>query len=287
MNMDHIDCPRGTKPTACTPWVSKAAAPPTRVGFTLLEVLVVMSIVAFLLSILLPGLSASRAQAKSVVCRSNLQQIQRANTYYLQDSGGVYVPGAAKFVEKNLQRWHGERDGLNEPFDSSRGPLVLYLGPEGAIRRCPTFPADEIAAQRDGFELGNGGYGYNNAYIGVQTVAAGTDRAIVKSDLGGAYASRVKHPGDTVMFTDAAFAAGTLIEYSFAEPRYHPQFGSRADPSIHFRHHNAANVAWCDGHVTGESRTFTWSSGFYPSDPDRLDIGWFGEADDNHLFDLK
>ena len=256
-------------------------------GFTLLELLVVLSVIALLASILLPGLSAARAQAKSVACRSNLQQIQRANTYYLQDSGGMYVPGAANFRFKNLQRWHGERDREGEAFDSSRGPLVLYLGPEGAIRRCTTFPADEIAAQGDGFERGNGGYGYNNAYIGVQTVAAGTDRAIVKSDLAGAYASRVKYPGETVMFTDAAFAERTLIEYSFAEPRYHPQYDSRADPSIHFRHHKAANVAWCDGHVTGESRTFTWSSGFFPSDPDRLDIGWFGEADDNSLFDLQ
>ncbi len=286
MNMDHIDCPRGTKPTACTPWVSKAAAPPTRGGFTLLELLVVLSVIALLASILLPGLSAARAQAKSVACRSNLQQIQRANTYYLQDSGGVYVPGAAKY-RGNLHRWHGERDRVGEPFDSSRGPLVLYLGPDGAIRRCPTFPADEIAAQREGFELGNGGYGYNNAYIGVQTVAAGADRAIVTSDLAGAYASRVKHPGETVMFTDAALAERTLIEYSFAEPRYHPQYASRADPSIHFRHHRSANIAWCDGHVTGERRTFTWSSGFYQSDPDRLDIGWFGEADDNSFFDLQ
>ncbi len=77
-----------------------------------------------------------------------------------------------------------------------------------------------------------------------------------------------------------------LIEYSFAEPRFHPQFGSRADPSIHFRHHKNANVAWCDGHVSPQTRTFTWSSGVYEGDPDRCDIGWFGQADDNSLFDL-
>ncbi len=258
-----------------------------RPGFTLLEVLVVLSIIALLASILLPGLSAAREQAKSVVCRSNIQQIQLANTYYVQDSRGVYVPGAANFVPRNLRRWHGERDRQGEPFDSSRGPLAVYLGPQGAIRQCPTFPADQIVADSDGFERGNGGYGYNNAYIGVQTVSSGADRAIVTSDLAGAYAARVKHPGETVMFTDAAFAAATLIEYSFAEPRFHPQFGSRADPSIQFRHHYAANVAWCDGHITAENRTFTWSSGFYRSDPDRFDIGWFGQTDDNHLFDLK
>jgi hypothetical protein len=39
--------------------------------------------------------------------------------------------------------------------------------------------------------------------------------------------------------------------------------------------------------VTSETRTFTWSSGFYGGDPERLDIGWFGKTDDNDLFDLK
>ena len=47
-----------------------------------------------------------------------------------------------------------------------------------------------------------------------------------------------------------------------------------------------ANVAWGAGHVSRETRTFTWSSGFYQGDPERFDVGWFGRADDNHLFDL-
>ena len=89
------------------------------------------------------------------------------------------------------------------------------------------------------------------------------------------------------MFTDAAFAAATLIEYSFAEPRYQPTTGFRSDPSIHFRHRKRANVAWCDGHVDRRPLTFTWSSGFYPSEPNEYDIGWFGRCDDNHFFDLR
>lgn len=90
------------------------------------------------------------------------------------------------------------------------------------------------------------------------------------------------------MFTDSAFAEKRLIEYSFAEPRFHPSsLAARADPSIHFRHAQRANVAWCDGHVTSERRTYSWSSGIYPGDPDRWGIGWFGETDNNSLFDLQ
>jgi prepilin-type N-terminal cleavage/methylation domain-containing protein/prepilin-type processing-associated H-X9-DG protein len=264
-------------------------------GFTLIELLVVLGIVGFLLAILLPGLTRARQQTRSTACRSNIRQISLANNLYANESGGVYCPGAANFL-KNLHRWHGERTAANERFDSSKGPLAAYLGPDLSVRACPSF-----GAELTGFEAGNGGYGYNNAYIGVQTVwhrletvAPSAGRYAITTDLAGAYTNRVKRPGDTIMFTDAAFAAGGLIEYSFAEPRFHPQFGSRADPSIHFRHFKTANVAWCDGHVTRETRTFTWSSGLYAGalteEPqkanERFDIGWFGQADDNSLFDL-
>ncbi|GAG15690.1 unnamed protein product, partial [marine sediment metagenome] len=115
-----------------------------------------------------------------------------------------------------------------------------------------------------------------------------TGECVVTEDRAGAKANWVHRPVETIMFTDSAFAASAIIEYSFAEPRFHPQFPTfRADPSIHFRHRKQANVAWCDGHVDRRIRTLSWSSGLYPSDPERFNIGWFGRADDNRLFDLN
>jgi len=253
----------------------------TVAGFTLVELLVVMGTLTLLVGILLPSLSRARGQAKATVCQSNLRQIVLANSLYAQDSGGVYVPGAADFLD-NRHRWHGERAALYAPFDSSHGPLVPYLGSDGVLRACPTFERRLV-----GFEAGCGGYGYNNAYLGVRIVAGRQGRSIVVSDRAGAYADRVQRPADTVMFTDSAFAGEELIEYSFCEPRFHVQFGTRADPSIHFRHARTANAAWCDGHVNRETRTFTWSSGYYSADPKDFDIGWFGMTDDNKLFDLR
>ena len=250
-------------------------------AFTLVELLVTAGVVMLLVGILLPGLGRAREQARKAVCGSNLRQVAAANDLYAMESGGMYCPGAARFLE-NLDRWHGRRDAVNQPFEASRGPLIPLLGPDGAIRACPSFTPDSI-----GFEAGNGGYGYNNAYIGVQVAVTKSNRFQVTTDLAGARMSHVRRPGETIMFTDAAFADRGLIEYSFAEPRFHPQFGSRADPSLHFRHAKSANVAWCDGHVSAETRSFTWSSGFYEGDPARLKLGWFGQADDNRLFDLR
>lgn len=276
MTLTQDACSRATDP----------ASGRRRPAFSLLEMLVVMAIIAVLAGLLVPGLSAARGQAQAVVCRSNISQIMLANAYYAEENERRYVPGASDF-RKNLHRWHGSRERITEAFDSSTGPLVPYLGPDGRIRQCPTFPAEEVAAESGGFERGNGAYGYNNAYIGVQVARRPTGRYVVADDRAGALADQIGRPAETVMFTDAAFAADALIEYSFAEPRFHPGRAFRMDPSIHFRHRGLTNVGWVDGHVDAARRTYTWSSGLYLADPERLNIGWFGDRDDNGLFSLN
>jgi prepilin-type N-terminal cleavage/methylation domain-containing protein/prepilin-type processing-associated H-X9-DG protein len=64
-------------------------------GFTLVELLVVIGIIAVLISILLPTLSKVRRQANTLQCSSNMRQLATAMLMYIADSKGRFP--AAEF----------------------------------------------------------------------------------------------------------------------------------------------------------------------------------------------
>jgi len=267
-----------------------------RKAFTLIEMLVVISVISLLLAILMPALSAAKARSHDIVCKSNIHQLLLASIGYANEHDGFYVPAASDMWDSpGLHRWHGSRDTLDDKFDAAKGPLVGYLA-DGRVKECAAKV--DFVKGRDwdtNYEQGCGGYGYNMAYIGSRLWQSGICNTQAWKN---AYAwttrmTEISIPAKTLMFADTAMAKDEnfFIEYSFAEPPF-TVYNGRAvtsfymSPSIHFRHSNHANIGWADGHISQSSLKSSGSENIYGINSTDMKLGWF-EPVNNTLFDLE
>ena len=101
-------------------------------GFSLVELLVVLAIVAILASLLLPALSNAKERGRRAVCLNNLSQISKACTMYALDNQDIYFPARDSSVQIAL-------DPLGEKAATTAGLLSkIWTCPNR-----PTFPIYE------------------------------------------------------------------------------------------------------------------------------------------------
>ncbi|MEL7237741.1 MAG: prepilin-type N-terminal cleavage/methylation domain-containing protein [Planctomycetota bacterium] len=118
--------------------------PRGRSGFTLVELLVVIGIIALLISILLPTLSRARLAAKGMVCANNMRQISLAVVMYANDEEQWFprtmtvetgYPETINWwrvdsYHKALERYiDGERGGVGEDGRDNFGRDSVWYDP--------------------------------------------------------------------------------------------------------------------------------------------------------------
>jgi prepilin-type N-terminal cleavage/methylation domain-containing protein/prepilin-type processing-associated H-X9-DG protein len=120
-------------------------------AFTLVELLVVISIIAILLAVLMPALSKVREQGRAIVCASNLKNYGPALLMYAQENNGKSPFSFSWFYSrKTIEngkcqeacRWHYD-------LDKPDGLLWPYLKAM-EVHMCPTFKSYAMAGGLDG-----------------------------------------------------------------------------------------------------------------------------------------
>lgn len=100
---------------------------PQRSGFTLLELLVVVAILALLMSILLPSLSRARESARRSVCGAHMHGVMNAWEVYATEFGSL--PEWGRVVGGDLSLVPEDRDG-DGILESQRCTGLPDMGPD-------------------------------------------------------------------------------------------------------------------------------------------------------------
>lgn len=205
-----------------------------RPGFTLVELLVVISILAILATILIPVIQSINRNAAISKNLSNLRHFQTANQLYANEHGGNYVP-VGSFDENGSYGnfWH-----RNAVFAEQ------YLGVKD-VHEWPDELLSPWATLRDnrGRLRVERSYGYNYTGLGGFGTPSTTRQA---------RQSQLVNPSNTLAFADAL---DWQIQIAGAD-RYR---GEEADntslnSAIAYRYDDRAGVVFFDGHTALLSR---------------------------------
>ncbi|QOV91457.1 DUF1559 family PulG-like putative transporter [Humisphaera borealis] len=171
-----------------------------RHGFTLVELLVVIGIIALLISILLPSLAKAREQGNKLKCMNNLRQLGMAFTMYANENKDYY-PAAAVWATSTREEdwiWFEEITHPGRPvLDLKQSRIVPHLGgnftPE--LFRCPSDDVSAHTLQNAVSGVYRYSYVMNSKFDSVAKWYANKKNETIKR-------SQIRNPSDKVLLVE-------------------------------------------------------------------------------------
>jgi prepilin-type N-terminal cleavage/methylation domain-containing protein/prepilin-type processing-associated H-X9-DG protein len=248
-------------------------------AFTLIELLVVVAIIALLISILLPSLSAARGQAKQLLCVTNLRTMGHAVHFYAEDNRQTIVHSESQWRNSNygmhfaasLLRGIGYNGTLPlaQIWEPGRGRRLWDICAAQKVYQCPSFPTEPqpldyvVSAYTLPYAITSGD-GVNSNKVGNGPVSSAAERRFFskKDELDGRNPAELIYIAEAHQNHDADPVNGWGQLHDLFELAHLP-FGSQPRVSNDRRHPGGVTVLFYDGHA--EARR-----------PQRIDVGWPG-----------
>ncbi len=226
-----------------------------RVGFTLVELLVVVAIIALLVSILLPSLGKAKEQARIVSCMSNLKGLGLSYTFYAAENNDWY-PAASAYGGVI----YGDGAGSEYAWDTILYPYYQNIDmircPSDNLDRSSYYVADSVPEDRRHPRS----YAMNGSvsHFGPSLVSPVPWPAMVHKTI------ETTLPAETVLLADMWDSDYGLVNsyyhytpniYGDYQGSYTGLYGSHTTPytsrlpTFYHRNDEAANFLFCDGHV--------------------------------------
>jgi prepilin-type N-terminal cleavage/methylation domain-containing protein/prepilin-type processing-associated H-X9-DG protein len=219
-----------------SPFCEARNAPARPWGFTLLELIVSVAIVAILATLSFQSVGSIRTIAQGAYCANSLRQLGAATSLYLSDHKNTMfdyslpVPGGRLWYfgfETFASLASAEGDRI---VDVTKSPLYPYVEQVGGVEVCPSFPYNQ-AIWKPKYQGASWGYGFNT-FLSNENVLT------------------LPHPAQVLLFGDCAqvnnFQAPASAAHPMLEEFYMIQ---NTYLTIHFRHGACANILFLDGHV--------------------------------------
>lgn len=206
-----------------------------RLGFTLIEMLVVVSIITLLIAMLMPALAKTRQATHRAVCSTKLHHMSVATSGYILSNRNYFPPHRQPNMDLQ-QNWFNLLESFGNNKDVSRCPAIDGVQDDYGVKWSWAYNYHYI------------GYGYNGFFLGLYSHPDYTSYGYITQRAFTRLQS-VKDPTKLIVVGDSSPKTIGGANHGVSLTLWWPYIHAAKEGVNSKRHGNAGVVTFADGHV--------------------------------------